>query len=129
MCRQLLEDLAGSDAGQNDFRSPALPADGWPALIVGSDIPNIERSHIVAAFDALRCNDLVFGPSVDGGFWLVGAAQGARVGLIFDDVRWSTDYALSDTLSNVRPGTNVAMLEELADIDDGDAYATWRSGG
>ena len=100
-----------------------------PALIVGSDIPDIERSHIVAAFDALRCNDLVFGPSVDGGFWLVGAAQGARVGLIFDDVRWSTDYALSDTLSNVRPGTNVAMLEELADIDDGDAYATWRSGG
>ncbi len=100
-----------------------------PALIVGSDIPDIRRSHVAAAFDALRRNDLVFGPSVDGGFWLIGAAQGARVGSLFDDVRWSKDSVLSDTLSNVRPGTNVAMLEELADIDDGAAYAAWRSRG
>ncbi|MGB0631148.1 MAG: TIGR04282 family arsenosugar biosynthesis glycosyltransferase [Alphaproteobacteria bacterium] len=97
-----------------------------PAIIVGSDIPDIDRSHIAAAFDALHRNDLVFGPSGDGGYWLVGAAQGVRVGGLFDDVRWSTEHALADTLENVRSGVRVGMLEELADIDDGDAYAAWR---
>jgi uncharacterized protein len=99
-----------------------------PALIVGSDIPDIDRQHVAAAFDALRRNELVFGPSDDGGYWLVGAAQGARVGGLFNDVRWSTEHALADTLANVRPGIRVAMLEPLADIDDGAAYRAWRRG-
>ena len=97
-----------------------------PAIIVGSDIPDLDRRHIAAAFDALRRNDLVFGPSDDGGYWLVGAAQGARVGALFEDVRWSSEYALSDTLENVRPCVRVAMLQTLADIDDGEAYRAWR---
>lgn len=97
-----------------------------PALIVGSDIPDIDRRHVSAAFDALKTNELVFGPSDDGGYWLVGAAQGARVGRLFDNVRWSTEHALADTLANVRPGVRVAMLEPLADIDDGAAYRKWR---
>ena len=99
-----------------------------PALIVGSDIPDIDRQHVAAASDALRRNELVFGPSDDGGYWLVGAAQGARVGGLFNDVRWSTEHALADTLANVRPGIRVAMLEPLADIDDGAAYRAWRRG-
>ena len=98
----------------------------YPALIVGSDIPDIDRRHIAAAFDALRRNELVFGPSDDGGYWLVGAAQGARIGKLFDDVRWSTEHALADTLANVRPGVRVAVLEPLSDIDDGAAYRAWR---
>ena len=93
-----------------------------PAIIIGSDIPGIERRHIAAAFDALRRNDLVFGPSDDGGYWLVGAAQGARVGGLFEDVRWSTEQALVDTLENIRPGVRVEILEMLADIDTGATY-------
>ena len=99
-----------------------------PALILGSDIPDINRRHVAAAFDKLRRNELVFGPSDDGGYWLVGAAQGARVGNLFNDVRWSTEHALVDTLGNVRPGVRVAMLEPRADIDDGAAYRDWRNG-
>ena len=97
-----------------------------PVLIVGSDIPDIDRRHITKAFDTLKRNELVFGPSGDGGYWLVGAAQGARIGTLFDDVRWSTKFALADTLNNVRPSVRVGMLGELPDIDDGEAYAAWR---
>ena len=78
--------------------------------------------NIAAAFDALRRNDLVFGPSDDGGYWLVGAAQGARVGALFENVRWSTEHALVDTLENIRSGLRVEILQMLADIDDGAAY-------
>jgi len=97
-----------------------------PAIIVGSDIPDIDRRHIAAAFDALRRNDLVFGPTDDGGYWLVGAAQGGRVGALFEDVRWSTEHTLADTLENVRSGVRVEMLQTLADIDDGAAFRAWR---
>lgn len=99
-----------------------------PALIVGSDIPAAGRRQIGAAFDSLRSHDLVFGPAADGGYWLVGAAQSIRVGGLFEDVRWSTPDALSDTLENVRPGVRVAMLETLDDVDTAEAYYAWRSG-
>lgn len=98
-----------------------------PALIVGSDIPDIDQHHIAAAFDKLRRNEMVFGPSHDGGYWLVGVAQGARSCRLFKDVRWSTKHALADTLTNVRQGERVAMLEHLTDIDDGATYRDWQS--
>ncbi|MEX2454172.1 MAG: TIGR04282 family arsenosugar biosynthesis glycosyltransferase [Rhodospirillaceae bacterium] len=96
-----------------------------PAVIVGSDVPDLGRRHVDAAFDLLRRNDLVFGPAEDGGYWLVGAAQGVRVGGLFDDVRWSSEDALSDTLENVRRGVKVAMLGTLSDIDTGHAYRAY----
>ena len=98
-----------------------------PAVIVGSDIPEIGRRHVAAAFEALRRNDLVFGPADDGGYWLVGAAQGGRIGALFDDVRWSSEHALSDTLENVRRRVRVATLERLSDIDGGDAWRAWQA--
>ena len=117
----------GGDLGQR-MANCLMGFGPYPALIVGSDIPDIDQRHVARAFDALRRNDLVFGPSDDGGYWLVGAAQGARIGALFSDVRWSTEHALADTLANVRQGVRVAMLEPLADIDDGATYAAWRAG-
>jgi glycosyltransferase A (GT-A) superfamily protein (DUF2064 family) len=99
-----------------------------PTLIVGSDIPDLSCRHASAAFKALRNHELVFGPSKDGGYWLVGAAQGVRVDALFERVRWSTKHALCDTLENVRQGARVAFLEPLADIDDGETYYRWRRG-
>lgn len=100
-----------------------------PVVIVGSDIPQINRVHIVRAFASLRANDIVFGPSPDGGYWLVGAAQGARIGNLFENVRWSTKSALFDTMNNVKSGTRVSSIETLADIDDGNSYQNWRNQG
>ena len=100
-----------------------------PVVIVGSDIHEIGCHHIVKVFAALRRNDIVFGPSPDGGFWLVGAAQGARVGNLFENVRWSTEAALLDTVRNVKPGRRVSNIETLSDIDDGNSYRDWREQG
>ena len=89
-----------------------------PVVIVGSDIPDIEADHIAGAFRALGSHDAVFGPADDGGYWLVGLKRFPRVVDIFDDVRWSSEYALADTLRNVaRAGLSVTMLETLSDID------------
>lgn len=100
-----------------------------PVVIVGSDIPDISRDHIAAAFTRLGKSDAVFGPSEDGGYWLVGLRRRPRIVEIFGNVRWSSEYALGDTLHNVdAAGLNVATLETLSDIDTGEDYERWRRG-
>jgi glycosyltransferase A (GT-A) superfamily protein (DUF2064 family) len=96
-----------------------------PVLIIGSDIPGIRTDHIRRAFDALTENDIVFGPAVDGGYWLVGARRSSRVpATLFADVRWSTSSALADTRRNAR-GLKIADLDVLDDIDNGHDFRRW----
>ena len=96
-----------------------------PVVIVGSDIPDIGARHVEHAFRALGDHDAVFGPAADGGYWLVGLRRRPRVPGIFRDVRWSTPFALADTLANLDP-RRVATLETLEDIDDGADWNRWR---
>jgi glycosyltransferase A (GT-A) superfamily protein (DUF2064 family) len=95
-------------------------------VLVGSDIPALSARHIAAAFAALGRCDLVFGPATDGGYWLVGARDGAMARGLFRTVRWSGPQALADTLANAR-GRRVTLLEALADVDDAADYARWRA--
>ena len=44
-------------------------------VIIGSDIPDISFKHLLYAFELLRSNDIVIGPSFDKGFWLIGFAK------------------------------------------------------
>ncbi|MDE0173367.1 MAG: TIGR04282 family arsenosugar biosynthesis glycosyltransferase [Defluviicoccus sp.] len=97
-----------------------------PVAIVGSDIPELGARHVESAFVALRNADLVFGPAADGGYWLVGRRPGAATRGLFDGVRWSSPHALADTRANVPPRRKVALLETLEDVDDAEAYASWR---
>lgn len=121
-------------SGDLGRRMAALLAAGvgrGPVAIVGSDIPALSRAHIGEAFEALAQHDLVFGPAVDGGYWLVGARQGLPVMVLthlFDDVRWSSGDALADTLRNVRGGLRVAFAAMLRDVDSTVDLAAWRAG-
>ncbi|WP_171124542.1 MULTISPECIES: DUF2064 domain-containing protein [unclassified Ruegeria] len=88
-----------------------------PVCLVGADIPGITRTHIAGAFKSLGAAQMAFGPAHDGGYWLVGAQRyGALPSGLFRNVRWSTEYALADTLSSV-PGQRVALLNPLRDVD------------
>ena len=69
----------------------------------------------------------MFGPAVDGGYWLVGLRRHPRRDP-FRGVAWSGPQALAETLANLR-GVQVAMLETLEDVDDGADYARWRARG
>ncbi len=88
-----------------------------PVCLIGADIPGVTRRHIAQAFDALGCTQMVFGPAPDGGYWLVGAQRYAALPRnLFRNVRWSTEYALADTLASI-PGYRVALLDQLRDVD------------
>ena len=100
-------------------RPPGPPGPPGPVVIVGSDIPELNAGHVARAFKALGHHDWVFGPAADGGYWLVGARRRRAPWRSFEAVRWSSQYALADSLANLR-GARVALLEELQDVDTGE---------
>ena len=92
-------------------------AGGGPACVIGADIPGITRVRIAEAFSALGDHDAVFGPALDGGYWLVGLKHPARQPLhMMQGVRWSTQHALDDTLATI-PDLRVAQTACLRDVD------------
>jgi hypothetical protein len=99
-----------------------------PAIVIGSDIPDITPDRIAAAFRAFGRAPIVLGPAADGGYWLIGAQHPERLPLhALNGVRWSTKHARADTIACLGTG-NVAVLHfELEDIDDADAYRRWRA--
>ena len=78
----------GGDLGRRMQRAfDCLPP--GPAVLVGTDIPDLTRAHIATAFAALGAHDVVFGPASDGGYWLVGLRRRPRLPAAFQNVRWS----------------------------------------
>ena len=123
--------LIGQGAGDLGHRMERIFRDlpPGPAVIIGADIPGIERHHIADAFAALGNHDAVIGPADDGGYWLVGLRRRPRVREIFEGVRWSSAQTLGDTLKNIRERSmSVAMVATLADIDEGKDLVKWRRG-
>jgi rSAM/selenodomain-associated transferase 1 len=100
---------------------------GMARILVGVDIPAIQAAHIDEAFDRLSGTDLIFGPAVDGGFWLVGSRLPRLPTGLFDNVHWSTAHALADTLKNVPATARVSTASTLADVDDKAALTSWEA--
>ena len=104
----------------------ALPA--GPIVIIGSDIPSIQKSDIQTAFKALGHNSFVFGPAFDGGYWLIGLNSVTTLPMnLFKNVHWSSPNALSDTLINIPNRFRVQILKKHLDIDDGKAWHYWKN--
>jgi rSAM/selenodomain-associated transferase 1 len=103
----------------------ALNAEGAPCLLMGTDIPEVSRADIAAAFAALRRARFVFGPAADGGYWLAGTRRRRPLpASLFSDVRWSTADALADTLRGLPHGDRAALVRRHFDVDD---LADWQA--
>jgi glycosyltransferase A (GT-A) superfamily protein (DUF2064 family) len=86
------------------------------ALLIGADIPGIDRTAVARAFSALADHDVVLGPARDGGYYLVGLSRACPA--IFRDIPWSTDRVLSRTLGRAEEeGLTVALLQAKGDVD------------
>lgn len=84
------------------------------AIIIGSDCPSLRPSHLTAAFAALTTSDVVLGPALDGGYYLLGLRQFQPL-FVAD---WGTDRVLQQTQSQAQAlGLTVHRLEPLRDID------------
>jgi uncharacterized protein len=88
-------------------------------VLIGSDIPTLPASHLQEAFTKLgdtRC-DAVFGPSRDGGYYLVGMRQAHRA--LFEIIAWSTPTVMEETLAQARRyNLNVTLVPQWYDVDE-----------
>ncbi|NEV94544.1 glycosyltransferase [Psychroflexus sp. YR1-1] len=90
-------------------------AQGYAKIcIVGSDLPMLETSDIVKAFQHLEHKDLVFGPANDGGYYLMGMSGFHKNAFL--KKAWSTETVLQKTLEDLE-GLSLAFLETKTDID------------
>ncbi len=99
------------------------------AVLIGSDIPAVDAPAIARAFAALGRARFVFGPALDGGYWLIGWRRGAWPYGALAGVRWSSPAALADSRATLPRCAAVALVDRLADLDDGPAYRAWLNQG
>jgi len=109
---------ANGDLGhrmQNAFEE--VFAEGYQKVcIVGSDCPGLTTNHIDNAFELLNNNEVVIGPSYDGGYYLL--AMKILQCNLFKNIPWSTAEVMVDTISKLNHvGTSFALLTKLSDVD------------
>jgi hypothetical protein len=93
-------------------------------VLIGTDCPGITPQILQRAFDALLTNDAVFGPALDGGYYLVGLRRATPS--LFQGPQWGTDEVLRQTLGIAREQElSVAQLEPLGDVDRPEDLAIW----
>ena len=85
-------------------------------MIVGSDSPTLPARLVEEAFELLKENDVVIGPAVDGGYYLVG--QSKPVSEMFEGINWSEPNVLQQTIERLRETkSSVGLLTPWYDID------------
>ena len=99
-------------------------------ILVGTDLPLIDRSYIEQAVGALQTHDVVLGPAEDGGYGLVGV--NAKTPDMFSDIDWGTERVLSQTCARLnRDGLDFGLLPLIWDVDRPDdlpRYQAWLEG-
>lgn len=94
------------------------------AVIVASDVPDLSAEIIENAISALIDNDIVIGPTNDGGYYLLGMNR--LHSDLFRGVTWSTTKVYDETLSIVEYlGLKVHCLRALDDIDTEEDLHRW----
>ena len=113
-----LWDQVGTDLGQrmNHALTKAFQMGYQKALLVGTDIPTLAAHTCTHAIQTLADHDVVFGPTADGGYYLVGMKR--PMPELFHGIPWSTSQVLSKSLEQARGmGLSVGQLETQHDLD------------
>ncbi len=86
------------------------------AVIVGTDCPDLNTTLLAQSFSALTQHELVLGPAIDGGYYLIGLQH--LVPELFAGIAWSTGEVLEKTLAIAqRLNLTPFLLTCLTDID------------
>lgn len=94
------------------------------AVLIGTDCPELSPGVLRLAFEQLRSADVVLGPAVDGGYYLIGMRRPTPA--LFADMPWSTSDVLRITIDRARAlGLRTARLPTLSDVDEPSDLPLW----
>ena len=83
-------------------------------VIIGTDLWTLESEDIENAFSALEQHTAVLGPSLDGGYYLLGLKK--FIPRVFENKAWGTSEVFSKTMADLKE-SEVYLLNEKNDID------------
>ena len=108
----------GDDLGQRMYQAfdESFKSEQGKICIIGSDCFELNVHHLKQAFEKLDKADLVFGPSKDGGYYLLGMKESHEA--LFKDISWSTSEVLKQSLNAAEKlGLETVLLPTLSDVD------------
>jgi rSAM/selenodomain-associated transferase 1 len=95
-------------------------------LLISADTPALKVEYIRDAFQALSDVDIVLGPNLDGGYYLIGQSKCRDE--LYSDIPWSTSLVMQKTLERARENQlSVKYLPTLRDIDTIDDYVEFQN--
>ena len=110
----------GADLGerlQHAFQT-AFDREFSRILALGTDSPGFGIDQISQAFDQLASADVVMGPALDGGYYLIGLAKPCPA--LFEHIAWSSPEVARQTRERVKQ--HKLSLAEIASFHDVDTY-------
>lgn len=106
-------------------------SDGFERVILmGTDVPHINKDIINKAFLALKKNNIAIGPCEDGGYYLIGIKKDTSSWEnLFQNIPWGTKDVLDLTLEKAKC-LNISrfLLEPLFDVDTENDLNKWLKG-
>lgn len=94
------------------------------SIIIGTDCPGLSTAILQLAFQQLRDCDLVLGPAIDGGYYLIGLRR--FIPELFTGISWGTSLVLQQTIEiATKLGLSMGDLPLLADIDRPEDLPIW----
>ena len=117
----------GTDIGirMQNAVSDALDLGYGKAVLIGTDIPELEAETIDTAFAMLDACDVVMGPTEDGGYYLIGMKEVRPEA--FSIRIYGVDTVFNETITAMEEaGINVGCVDEYSDIDVPEDIAGFR---
>ena len=113
-----LIDQVGDDLGERtQLAFGTMFGKGYQRVFtVGTDVPSLPLDYYTQALAMLETNDLVLGPALDGGYYLIGLKR--TVPDLFIGIPWSTARVASMTLEKATTiRLKTALLPPWWDVD------------
>jgi len=90
-------------------------------IFIGTDLPDLCHLDLINTVRELKQNDLILGPSNDGGYWLIGLSAkiiSKHLNLPFINISWSKENVLQNTIDNfASTKLKYKFLDKKTDID------------
>jgi uncharacterized protein len=103
----------------------ALQAGHDRVIIIGTDCPGLTTDILQLAFEQLHDRDLVLGPAIDGGYYLIGLRR--LIPELFVGISWGTSAVRQQTIEiATKLGLSMGDLPLLADIDRPEDLQIWK---
>lgn len=93
-------------------------------VVIGTDCPSLSTQLLQKAFYQLHSHNLVIGPAIDGGYYLIGL--NCLIPELFTGINWGTEEVFQTTINIAKKlELSIAYLPQLADIDRPEDLPVW----